>query len=134
MKKSLISLAFLSFLSLNAVFSASFEKPLPRSLFLKSGGGPINVALFKSYQGVIAVLPQFEFDAKCDIMSYQIVVLQRRSDPITINNTGWKFNDQAKAIFNNLKAGDMVSFLDIKTMCPSDKNTRNLGSLSFILK
>jgi hypothetical protein len=133
MTKSLFLCFSLCFLFFKTSFAA-VEKPLPNVDFFELNGGAINLALFQSYQGVVAKLPGFDFNAKCDILSYQIVVLRRRNDPVTINNNGWKFNNEANAIFSTLKPGDMVSFLDIKTMCPGDNYTRNLGSLSYVLK
>jgi hypothetical protein len=94
----------------------------------------ISQASLKEATSIKAVLKDFDFDATCAIVSYVVVVVPRRDDPVQYNITGGALPPNLRQKFKTLEAGSMVSFMNIKSFCPQDLNDRNIGSLNFMVK
>ncbi len=92
-------------------------------------GGAFQTGAFKAQQGIYAQLKDFDFDAKCSIVSFQLVYLPRGSDAKTQPVTGGTYNGEAKAMVNQAKPGDRYSYEQIRTRCPGDQGSRSLPSL-----
>ena len=98
----------------------------------KTGGGmPANV--FKAQLGVAAVLENFDFDAKFQIVSFDFSYLQRRKDyqgPFSMSDA--YFKGEAKKYQEFASPGDRVYIDNIRAKGP-DGTTRALNSISFLL-
>jgi hypothetical protein len=105
---------------------------------LRLGGsrrsGSIGNGEFKAQGGIAAVLENFDFDARCDVVSYEITYLPKRNDPVTQLNTGARFGSAAIDLVNRAKPGDAYFFDEIKVRCPGDAAARNLGAMVFKIK
>ena len=89
---------------------------------------------FKAYQGVIAELKNFDFDARCNIQQYDLDRIASRQDPVTAPNKGAKYNTKAKRLVTQAKPGDTYYFRNIKGKCPGDPEGRNLPSMVFTIR
>lgn len=89
---------------------------------------------FKAQGGIAAVLENFDFDAKCDIVGFEVTYLPKRQDPISKVNSGARWNSDAQDMINKAKPGDAYFFDDIKCKCPGDAAARNLGGLAFKIR
>lgn len=89
---------------------------------------------FKAQSGIAAVLEAFDFDAKCDVVGYQVTYLPKRQDPVPKNNGGAKWNPDVADMISKAKPGDAYFFDDIKCKCPGDIANRDLGGLAFKIK
>jgi gliding motility-associated protein GldM len=89
---------------------------------------------FKAQGGIAAVLENFDFDAKCDIVGFEVTYLPKRQDPISKQNSGARWNSDAQDMINKAKPGDAYFFDDIKCKCPGDAAARNLGGLAFKIR
>lgn len=89
---------------------------------------------FKAQSGIAAVLENFDFDAVCEVVGYEVTYLAKRQDPVTLYNTGAKFNGSVQDYISRAKPGDAYFFDEVKVKCPGDASARNLGSLVFRIK
>ena len=65
--------------------------PDPVATIASSKGGPINKNIVAAGT-LIPLLENFDFEAKCDVISYEVTYLGKRQDPITTTNAGARFN------------------------------------------
>ncbi|HRI34425.1 MAG TPA: GldM family protein [Saprospiraceae bacterium] len=108
--------------------------PTPTPMLSDKRGGAMPNGVFKAQQGVIPVLENFDFQAKCQIQSFRLVRVAPRQDAeITLNTTG-RFGSEATASINKAKPGDRYLFEDIKARCPGDAAGRELSDMSFQIK
>jgi hypothetical protein len=89
---------------------------------------------FKAQGGIASVLENFDFDAKCDVVGFEVTYLPKRQDPITKQNSGARWNGDVQDWVNKAKPGDAYFFDDIKCKCPGDAAARNLGGLAFKIR
>jgi gliding motility-associated protein GldM len=89
---------------------------------------------FKAQGGIAAVLENFDFEAKCEIVGFEVTYLPKRADPISKMNSGARWGSDAADMINKAKPGDAYFFDDIKTKCPGDAIPRNVGGLAFKIR
>jgi len=90
---------------------------------------------FKAQGGIAAMLDNFDFEAKCDVVGFVTTYLAKRQDPSPPTpNAGARFNGPSAEYVQKAKPGDAYFFDDIKVKCPGDSNPRNLGGLTFRIK
>ncbi len=111
-------------------------KPLPEPNVSISGfkDGFIKLEHFKSAEGMIAGYIGFDFDARCSVQSYTVLMTAKGNDTKQMSVVGNVFTEEIKARFKTLKVGDIVSFFEIKVRCPGDPSSRNIGTLTYIMK
>ncbi len=89
---------------------------------------------FKAQGGVAAVLENFDFDAKCEVVGYTVAYQKRRADVVEKTNTGARFNPDVVDLIRRAEPGDVYYFLDIRAKCPGDAAARKLGDLVFKIR
>ncbi|MBU6341083.1 MAG: gliding motility protein GldM [Bacteroidetes bacterium] len=89
---------------------------------------------FKAQGGIAGVLENFDFDAKCDIVGFEVTYLPKRQDPVTKQNGGARWGSDVQDMINKAKPGDAYFFDDIKSKCPGDAVPRNIGGLAFKIR
>ncbi len=106
--------------------------PIPMLGDLKSGS--ISIARLKAYKGIRAVLENFDFDAKCEIVGFEMTRLPKLGDPMFAKNVGGDFGEEAQRIIKTTKHNDIYYFDDIRAKCPGDVVTRKLNGMVFRIK
>jgi len=106
--------------------------PVP-TLSGKKGGG-LGSGEMRGQGGVIAILENFDFNARCLIESFQLVKQHKGADVEISQNSGASFNDKASRMVTSASPGDTYSFFGIRAKCPGDVASRDLGSMSFFIK
>ena len=99
----------------------------------KKKGGVVPNGEMRAFNGLVALLDNFDFDAKCSIQSYVCVRIHRGEDPQQANVTG-PSNAQVENLTRQAIGGDQYQFFQIKGRCPGDVTGRDLGSMSFLVK
>jgi hypothetical protein len=94
----------------------------------------LSLVVLKEASSIKSILPDFDFDAVCNVESYVVLVVPRREDPIQFNVKGSEFPNIVKQRFKALEAGTMVNFMNIKSRCPNDAVARDIGGLNFLVK
>ena len=108
--------------------------PDPAPRLGKYKGGQLGNGEFKAQGGISAVLENFDFDAKCDMVGFEFTYYPKRQDPIVVSNSGARWSGQASDMVNKAKPGDAYFFDDIKCKCPGDIAARNIGSIAIKIR
>ena len=93
-------------------------------------GGRMPSAQFKAQNGLIAALKNFDFDARFNVLSFQLFYQPRMADPAIIPNNGPTFNGAAEQAINKAKPGDVFYFEEIKVQGP-DGSVRKIPGIAF---
>ncbi len=94
-------------------------------------GGRIEAATFRAQLGIIPVLENFDFDARCTIISFELVRVPKGGDIQVARNNGGRFEAEAQRLVRNAAAGDVYYFNEIKVKCPGDTYSRELNGMIF---
>lgn len=105
--------------------------PDPVAKLSSALGGVMASGEFKAQRGLVAVLEGFDFDARCEILGFQVVRVPRRQDPQVEANKGGSYGAQAKGLIDQAKAGDTYYFENVKAKCPGDASGRDINQLVF---
>lgn len=95
-------------------------------------GGKVPTAQFKVQRGVLAVLENFDFDIKFQVLSFELTYAAKRQDLIVKNGTGPAFSSDMIQLLDKAKPGDVFYIDEIKVKGP-DGTTRKLPSIAFTL-
>lgn len=104
--------------------------PDPVPMIGKKKGGQFGNGEFKAQGGVAAVLENFDFDVRCEMVGFEFTYLAKRQDAVTATNSGARWGSQAASMVEKAKPGDAYFFDDIKCKCPGDVAARNIGSIA----
>jgi hypothetical protein len=107
--------------------------PVP-ALGARFKSGVMTAAEFKDQKGIAAISENFDFEAKCDMVGFEIVRITKDGTRTTVRNSGGKYStEEATALVNKAVAGDIYLFTNIKSQC-GDGIGRSLNSLVFEIK
>lgn len=95
-------------------------------------GGKTKTAQFKVQRGVLAVLENFDFDIRFNVVSFEMTYAAKRQDLIVKRGTGPAFSSEMLALINKAKPGDVFYLDEIKVKGP-DGTTRKLPGIVFTL-
>ncbi|HUH74368.1 MAG TPA: gliding motility protein GldM [Chitinophagales bacterium] len=95
-------------------------------------GGRMNAAEMRVQNGLSAVLENFDFDARFEVLSYQVTFVPKRQDPVSAVCNGAYFNSQVQSFQKEMKPGDSVYFEEIRVKGPDGK-TRPIPGIVFTL-
>jgi hypothetical protein len=93
---------------------------------------PINV--FKSQRGIYAEIEGFDINAKCEIISYEVIYITAGKDAEIVFNAGGNFQQEARILISLAKPGDRYIFTKIRYRCPGALVDQLGETLSFELK
>ena len=108
--------------------------PDPVPMLGKNRGGSMGNGEIKIYKGLRADLSGFDFDAKCEIVGYNLLYAAKRQDIQRVLNPGQNFNADAKRLIGKASPGDKFLFDNIKCKCPGDIAARPLGQMIVSIK
>ncbi|MEM0995307.1 MAG: gliding motility protein GldM [Bacteroidota bacterium] len=97
-------------------------------------GGAIPSGEFRAQEGLVAILNQFDFDARCNIQSFQLIRAPKMQDTTTSDNTGGRYNTRSQRLVAAARPGDTYYFDKIKAKCPGDSAGRSLGQMIFNIR
>ncbi|MFK7946150.1 MAG: GldM family protein [Saprospiraceae bacterium] len=108
--------------------------PDPVAVVGKTMSGSISAATLKAQSGVNSVINNFDFDARCETVSYVITVVRKNADPIDSPNKGAAFSGTARSLINMVQAGDIVYIENVRCRCPGDAAARKINSIVLKIK
>ncbi len=108
--------------------------PDPVAKLGKSSSGAMGNGEFKAQAGVLAILENFDFDAKCQISGFIVTRQAKRADPVDKANRGPRYSGDTKALIMRAKPGDVYYFDNVKAKCPGDPAGRKINSMVFKIK
>lgn len=95
----------------------------------KMKGGTLSKGETALLWGVIAKLPNFEFDVKFKVTKYDFLLMTKSGEVYTASNVGEFFSDKIKKLIKMSKPGDMLVFENIVAIGP-DNRERNIGQIA----
>ena len=84
----------------------------------------------RAFEGLVALLENFDFEARCNVVGFEVTRLPRKGDAAVVRNQGGKFKSEAKNLIKKAKFGDTYFFDQIRVRCPGDEVTRKINGLS----
>lgn len=108
--------------------------PDPTPSLSGNTGGNIKAAEFRVQEGIYPELKDFDFDARCKVIGFEMVRVPKSGDAQMVLNNGGKFNSVVKQLVQKAKARDRYYFDNIKAKCPGDVHSRKLNSMVFNIK
>ncbi len=108
--------------------------PDPKVTIAGKTDGIVKSGTFRAQKGLIPILENFDFEARCNIQSYTMYYTKKRADPIPVKGEGGRFSGQALSLIRQAKPGDTYQFYEVKARCPGDKAGRKVNPLSFQIK
>lgn len=95
-------------------------------------GGKVPANKMRPQRGVLAVLENFDFDIRFDVVSYEFTYAAKRQDLIVKQGTGPSFTSEIVSLLGSAKPGDVIYIDEIKVKGP-DGTTRKLPGIVFTL-
>lgn len=108
--------------------------PDPIAMLNRNTGGTIGNGEFKAQAGIIAMLDNFDFEAKCQIQGFELTRVAKRQDAVSAINRGSRYNDKSKRLVMAAKPGDVYLYTNIKARCPGDVAGRKINTISFFIR
>lgn len=96
-------------------------------------GGKMTAAEMRIQKGVIPFL-DFDFDARCRVVSFQVARVPKNGDAVFTNNNGGRFEASAQRIIDQAKRGDSYFFNEVYVKCPGDVRRREIPGMVFSIK
>lgn len=93
-------------------------------------GGTIPASQLSVQKGIAAVLEGFDFDAKFNVVSFDMVYAAKRQDLAVARGNSASFNAQMQGYLQRAKPGDLFYFENIKVRGP-DGQTRPIPGITF---
>jgi len=107
--------------------------PDPTMKLGNNTGGSIRLAEFRAQQGLIPILENFDFDAKCSVDGFEITRV-RNGDAATAKNRKARFGSDARRLIDKAALKDIFYFDNIKVRCPGDETGRKMPGMFFNIK
>lgn len=109
--------------------------PDPQARVGGKPGGGMPAASFRVQDGVIAVLENFDFEAKFRVTGFSFSAAPKRGEyvgPYSVNGPQFRASSEVAAAMSRLKPGDKVFIEEIRGVGP-DNTTRRLNDIIFTL-
>lgn len=100
----------------------------------KKRSGSMPAGTFRAQLGLIPVLENFDFEARCNVVSCEVVRVPKNDDVQVAQSTGNRFSGEAQRLIGRAQPGDVYYFNEIKVKCPGDGHSRNLNGLIFNIR
>lgn len=107
--------------------------PDPRPEVGGKPGGKMGTGEWKAQGGVIAKLYDFDFDARFDVLGFEMTLSEKGQDLKTCTNGGPSFTGQCAALVSQAKVGSIYYLDNIKAKGP-DGSVRTLPTISFQIR
>lgn len=92
------------------------------------------VADFKAQGGVIALLDDFPFDAKCQVTGFELTRIPESGRAIALLNAGGRYSGDARKLIDAATRGDVYLFTNVRTKCPGDSASRRANPLVIFIR
>jgi len=107
--------------------------PDPTIYLGRKRGGTMKLAEFQANRGIVPILENFDFKAKCKIDGFELARV-RKGEVADAKNQGGRYGSQAQSLISNAKRKDIFYFDNIRVRCPGDDTGRNMGGMVFKIK
>lgn len=92
------------------------------------------VGEFKAQLGITAVVECCGFDARCEVLGYQVLRISNKNQVEKTINKGGSFEEKTREIISKAESKDMFIFRQIKYRCSSMDEPQRLDDMIFEIK
>lgn len=96
--------------------------------------GKLGSGEMRAQQGLIPILENFDFDARCEVVGFEMARVAKRQDPMLSANQGGRFGGQSATMISQAAPGDIFYFNNVKVRCPGDAASREVNPLNFEIR
>jgi beta-lactamase regulating signal transducer with metallopeptidase domain len=100
----------------------------------KYNSSSISAEKMQQSKGLFIAMKNFDFDAECTVVGYEVTYLPLGEDPYSRMNQGGNWTSGVQDMIKLAKSGDTYFFDDIRVKCPGDAEPRNVGGLAFKIR
>ncbi|MEZ4887879.1 MAG: GldM family protein [Chitinophagales bacterium] len=104
--------------------------PNPTPMLGNKAGGVISMGEMKAQRGLLAVLLNFDIDARYDVLHYKVTRIRTNEPSIVLENKGAVFSEEVKSLIEGTAVEDLYFFFDIEVNGP-DGFIRKLQEVGF---
>lgn len=99
-------------------------------------GGTMGNGEFKAQGGLIPELQNFDFDARCQVLSFTLFRIPKpgTGDAVASANEGGTFTANTRTLVSKASPQDRYFFEDVRVKCPGWPVGKNVGTVSFKIK
>lgn len=96
-------------------------------------GGSMGNGQFKAQQALIPQLENFDFDARCEVLSFTMFRIPKpgTGGAVANSNNGGTFNAGTRGLIDKASPNDRYLFEDVRVKCPGWPSGKNVGSVTF---
>ncbi len=106
--------------------------PDPVAMIGPYKGGDVKASIFKVQRGIIAVLENFDFDVRFNVVGFEMTYVSAENEAVTLSAEGPLFTEDMIDVLAKSKPGDKFIFDKIKVRGP-DSSIRLLQPTVFYL-
>ncbi|GAA5221424.1 type IX secretion system motor protein PorM/GldM [Membranihabitans marinus] len=110
-------------------------KLIPDPIATLSGvpGGKMGNGTFKVQRGLIPELKNFDFDARCNVLSFSLLRSPRpgTGDAAIVNNNGSAYESGTSSLVSKASPGDIYLYENIRVKCPGWPAGKVIGDVIF---
>ncbi len=88
----------------------------------------------KAQRGVAAVLLNYDINARCKTLGFEVIRTSSTVPMQRIRNEGATFEPSARALLEQARAGDLYIFRNITCRCPNDQSPQHLEAILIEVK
>ena len=81
--------------------------------------------------GIRAVLENFDYNARCEVVSFTLTRVEKSGKETVCHNVSGKFDEKTLSVVAAAKPGDTYHITEVQAHCPGDDFNRNLNELNF---
>lgn len=108
--------------------------PDPVAQLGESSSGTMTVAEMQQQKGITALLANVDYDLQPDVHSYEMTWVRKGADPVSVENVGAAFGQNAKRLISQLQAGDVLYFDMVNVRMPDSPAPRKINSMVWKMK
>lgn len=113
-------------------------KPIPvigmLSQYSANTDEQIGAAVLKAQIGVMALVNCCGFDARCEVLKYEVIRINSLGRAEKTLNAGGSFEEKTRAIIHKAEAGDLYIFRKIRYRCFENEASKRLDDMIFEIK
>lgn len=108
--------------------------PKPEARLGRKNSGRLKLGELKTQMGIIVPIENFDIDAHCKVISFQLQIIRGKDLIAEVANFGGKFEEKNKNLLLKVEKGDRIIVDEIIVLMPGSKDKIELEDIDIIIK
>ncbi|MFK7771774.1 MAG: GldM family protein [Saprospiraceae bacterium] len=108
--------------------------PKPVASLSGNKSGKLGIGEFKAQLGISARIENFDIDARCKVISFELQIIRGKNLIREVINNGGRFEEKTKKIIFKVEKGDRIILDKIMVLMPGSKDKIELDDIDIIIK